>query len=154
MKIPRRPKHLGSQDGDTMTPMIDVVFLLLVFFICASVGGTADRLLPAELKGTTEAADPQEPAEDPDNWQHPAIQIRIEPEQDSVAVFLDEQRLAGPDMLKDRLQRLAAVDPESRIILNIHDEVRVQPFIDVYDLCQSLQFQNISFAVGQPAAAQ
>ena len=75
MKIPRRPKHLGSQDGDTMTPMIDVVFLLLVFFICASVGGTADRLLPAELKGTTEAADPQEPAEDPDEWQHPAIQI-------------------------------------------------------------------------------
>ena len=154
MKIPRRPKHLGSQDGDTMTPMIDVVFLLLVFFICASVGGTADRLLPAELKGTTEAVDPQEPAEDPDNWQHPAIQIRIESEQDSVAVFLDEQRLAGQDMLQDRLQRLAAVDPESRIILNIHDDVRVQPFIDVYDLCQSLQFQNISFAVGKPATNQ
>jgi biopolymer transport protein ExbD len=152
MKIPRRPKHLGSQDGDTMTPMIDVVFLLLVFFICASVGGTADRLLPAELKGTTEAADPQEPAEDPDEWQHPAIQIRIEPEQDSVAIFLDEQRLTGPEMLQDRLQRLATVDPESRIILNIHDDVRVQPFIDVYDLCQSLKFQSISFAVGKPAA--
>jgi biopolymer transport protein ExbD len=109
-------------------------------------------LLPAELKGTTEAADPQEPSEDPDEWQHPAIQIRIEPEQDSVAIFLDEQRLTGLEMLQDRLQRLATVDPESRIILNIHDDVRVQPFIDVYDLCQSLQFQNISFAVGKPAA--
>jgi hypothetical protein len=76
-------------------------FLLLVFFICASVGGTADRLLPAELKGNTEAADPQEPAEDPDEWQHPAIQIRIEPEQDAVVVYLsDEQRLTGPEMLQ------------------------------------------------------
>lgn len=154
MKIPRRPKHLGSQDGDTMTPMIDVVFLLLVFFICASVGGTADRLLPAELKGTTEAPALQQPDENPDEWQHPAIQIRLEPEQDTVAVFLDEQRLAGPDELKDRLQRLAVADQESSIILNIHDDVRVQPFIDVYDLCQSLQFQNISFAVGKSAAAQ
>ena len=42
---------------------------------------------------------------------------------------------------------LAAADVESKIILNIQDDIQVQQFIHVYDLCQSLKFQNISFAV-------
>ncbi|MFN5899991.1 MAG: ExbD/TolR family protein, partial [Planctomyces sp.] len=53
----------------------------------------------------------------------------------------------GLAMLQQRLSRLAAADPESRIVLSVHDEVPVQQFISVYDLCQSLKFQNISFAV-------
>ncbi len=134
MKIPRRPKHQGSLDGDTMTPMIDVVFLLLVFFICASVGGTADRLLPAELKGNTQAADPQEAAENPEEWQHPAIQIRLSPEQGAVAVYLDEQRLAGigpPDAV-GRVPRFRPCDHMHQVIrrrpdrkLHLGDATRV-----------------------------
>jgi len=154
MRIPGRSKHLLSHDSDTMTPMIDVVFLLLVFFICASVGGTADHLLPAELNessGSTEVV-PQE--ESPEEWNHPAIQIRLEPGRSGISVLLDEQPLSGMEMLTDRLTRLAAVDPESRIILNIHDEVQVQQFISVYDLCQALKFQNISFAVKAPTSSR
>ena len=151
MRIPRRPKNIASLDGDTMTPMIDVVFLLLVFFICASVGGTADKLLPAELKGSTESADVA-PVEAPDHWNHPAIRIRIEPGQKGVAIRLDDTLLPDVAALADRLSRLAAVDPASRIILDIHDDIHVQQFISVYDLCQSLSFENISFAVGAKAA--
>ena len=147
MRIPRCRRHLATQDSDTMTPMIDVVFLLLVFFICASVGGTADQLLPAELKGTTESTTMNAPSEEPEQWNHPAIQIRIEPAAGGIHVFLDDVLLDGPDGLTDRLTRLAQVDSESRIILNIHEEIEVQQFISVYDLCQSLRFQNISFAV-------
>jgi biopolymer transport protein ExbD len=135
-----------------MTPMIDVVFLLLVFFICASVGGTADHLLPAELKGTSGPADVVKPETEPEEWNHPAIQVRLEPNANGIDIRLDEQLLSGTEMLTDRLTRLAAVDPESRIILNIHDDVHVQQFISVYDLCQNLKFQNISFAVALPPA--
>ncbi len=130
-----------------MTPMIDVVFLLLVFFICASVGGTADKLLPAELQGNSGQVDVAPPKEESEEWNHPAIQIRIEPGGDGVNILLDDQPLTGTDALTERLTRLAAVDPESRIILNIHDDVQVQHFISLYDLCQSLKFRNISFAV-------
>ncbi len=154
MRIPARTRRSLSHDGDPMTPMIDVVFLLLVFFICASIGGTADQLLPAELKGSTDAAVQVEPVQDQENWDHPAIQIRLELDEAAVKILLDGQLLDGMEQLTDRLQRLAAVDAESRIILNIDDEVLVQQFISVYDLCQNLKFQNISFAVAARNAGQ
>lgn len=154
MRIPGRSRHLLSHDSDTMTPMIDVVFLLLVFFICASVGGTADHLLPAELKGSSGSTEMVQSEESPEEWNHPAIQIRLEPEGHGIRILLDEQLLSGSEMLTDRLTRLAAVDLESRIILNIHDDVQVQQFISVYDLCQTLKFQNISFAVTAPTSSR
>ena len=46
-----------------MTPLIDVVFLLLIFFVCASTGQIRESLLPTELSGgsiESAAAVPQE----------------------------------------------------------------------------------------------
>ena len=59
--------------------MIDVVFLLLVFFICASVGSTADKLLPAELNGNSTSSIEAVATVEPEEWEHPPVQIRIEP---------------------------------------------------------------------------
>ena len=150
MKIPSRPVRNNSIDGDTMTPMIDVVFLLLVFFICASVGSTVDTLLPAELNGnSTSSVEAVAPVEQ-EKWEHPPVQIRIEPsaaENNPIAVFLDEELLPGIESLSQRLTLLGSADPSIRIILNVNDDVEVQQFILVYDLCQKLKFENVSFAV-------
>ena len=43
-----RDRH-DQRDDNSMTPMIDVVFLLLIFFICASVGQRSEALLPTQL---------------------------------------------------------------------------------------------------------
>ncbi len=133
-----------------MTPMIDVVFLLLVFFICASVGSTADKLLPAELNGSSTSSLEPAPLPQPDKWEHPPVQIRIEPtkaENNPIAVFLDDQPLPGIEVLSQRLTQLGTADPATRIILNVNDDVEVQQFILIYDLCQKLRFENVSFAV-------
>ena len=133
-----------------MTPMIDVVFLLLVFFICASVGSTADKLLPAELNGNSTSSIGAVASVEPEEWEHPPVQIRIEPSavgSNPIAVFLDEQPLPGIEVLSRRLTLLGSADPATRIILNVNDDVEVQQFILVYDLCQKLKFENVSFAV-------
>ena len=150
MKLPHRPNRNNSLDGDTMTPMIDVVFLLLVFFICASVGSTADKLLPAELNGNSTSSIEALTPDEPKKWEHPPVQIRIEPsaaDNNPIAVFLDEQPLPGIEVLSQRLTLLGSADPATRIILNVNDDVEVQQFILVYDLCQKLKFENVSFAV-------
>ena len=150
MKAPSRPNRNSSLDGDTMTPMIDVVFLLLVFFICASVGSTADKLLPAELNGNSTSSIKAVATVEPEEWEHPPVQIRIEPSavgSNPIAVFLDEQPLPGIEVLSRRLTLLGSADPSIRIILNVNDDVEVQQFILVYDLCQKLKFDNVSFAV-------
>lgn len=149
MKIPARPRSGTSSDGDTMTPMIDVVFLLLVFFICASVGSTADKLLPAELNGNSAPSLEPDPVQE-EKWEHPPIQIRIETSDaglSPIAVFLDDLPLPGIESLSQRLSALAVADPATRIILNVSDEVEVQQFILIYDLCQKLKFEHVSFAV-------
>jgi biopolymer transport protein ExbD len=137
--------------------MIDVVFLLLVFFICASIGGVADRLLPASLQGNTQPT-PEAVASDSE-WQHPPIFIRLQPggadTQDPAAnpeVLLDGAPLTGLQELRERLTALAAVDLSAPVVLSIHDDIEVQHFVGVYDLCQRLKLEKISFAVGNPAA--
>lgn len=150
MKIPTRRNRTNSLDGDTMTPMIDVVFLLLVFFICASVGSTADKLLPAELNGNSSTSIEAMAPDKPEKWEHPPVQIRIEPSaagNDPISVFLDDEKLSGIEVLSQRLTRLGIADPAIRIILNVNDDVEVQQFILIYDLCQKLKFENVSFAV-------
>lgn len=149
MRLPSHLNRRSSLDSETMTPMIDVVFLLLVFFVCASIGQTPDQLLPAALDpGTTT---PQITTEDttPEPWDHQQVRVRVgNPAAGSSepAVQLNEQPLSGMLELKSRLNRLAEADPLSLVILDIGDQVPVQHFISVYDLCQALKFQKISFA--------
>jgi biopolymer transport protein ExbD len=150
MRIPSHSGRRSALDTETMTPMIDVVFLLLVFFVCASIGQTPDKLLPATLDaGASALVNPADTAPDHEPWDHQQVRIHLRhsgvPGQPPV-VELNEQPLAGMPDLEQRLKRLAAVDPLSPIILDIDDQVQVQQFISIYDLCQSLSFRKISFA--------
>ena len=58
MRIPSRQRE-GDTDNTAMTPMIDVIFQLLIFFICASAGQVQEAHLPTELApGSIEAVQP------------------------------------------------------------------------------------------------
>ena len=48
-----------------MTPMIDVVFLLLVFFVCASIGRDPEKLLSTPLSGGAVDAAEIDPLDQP-----------------------------------------------------------------------------------------
>ena len=130
--------------------MIDVVFLLLVFFVCASVGQKPDSLLPAELSSGETEAQVELPPEDPLDVQSPEVRIRLTRDADAgLKIEVNERPVATPTELRDRLDNLAKFDPGSRIILDVADDVSVQQFIAVYDRCQALAFESISFAVRQ-----
>jgi len=151
MRLPLRSRSV-EDDADPMTSMIDVVFLLLVFFICASIGTVADRLLPANLQGTSAPAVDSAAAEE--RWEHPPILIRLQPAAGTAGamgggldVLLDGQQLTGLSELQTRLTELANVDRSAPVVLSIHDEIRVQDFVSIYDLCQRLKLERISFAV-------
>lgn len=49
MRIPTSRYRTGFDANATMTPMIDIVFQLLIFFICASTGTVRDLLLQTDL---------------------------------------------------------------------------------------------------------
>ena len=124
--------------------MIDVVFLLLIFFVVASVGQIPDELLPASIaEGTTNNVEPAQPdqlvpAQD--------INIKLTRAADQLIIRLNRS-VVTPEQLQQRLTQLAQIDRSSRVILDVDDEVLVQHFMTVYERCQVLGFENISFAV-------
>ncbi|MEZ6062214.1 MAG: biopolymer transporter ExbD [Planctomycetaceae bacterium] len=149
MRIPSHHNRRSSLDAETMTPMIDVVFLLLVFFVCASIGQTPDALLPAELRAGVTDSKVEIAEPDPDEWKSPEVMIRLRAPDGAgrVGIEVNDRIVSGPGELTATLARLADLDRRSRIILDVDDAVPTQQFIAVYDLCQSLSFEVISFAV-------
>jgi len=131
--------------------MIDVVFLLLVFFVCASVGQSPDALLPALLSAGVTASDTELSPPDPEDPEHQEVRVGLARGilPGSVTIELNERSIRTAAELRARLIRLAEADPLSRVILIIDDNVSVQQFVSIYDLCQALEFQSISFGVRQ-----
>jgi biopolymer transport protein ExbD len=151
VKLPGNMRERTPLESDAMTPMIDVVFLLLVFFVCASVGQSPDSFLPADLKGNTASEIQPVPQDEPD-WDRPTIRIRIDAHADAnLVIRLNDAVVDGFEDLQQRLEQLAVTAPDAHVILDINDDTAVQVFVAVYDMCQSLALTDISFATnGNP----
>jgi biopolymer transport protein ExbD len=89
-----------------ITPMIDVIFLLLVFFIYAMVMMVRVDLVPMELH-TFETGQPAEPA--------PAATISIDL---AGAVFIDREPVTLDDLARTIQKRLAS-DPTTVVYLAV-----------------------------------
>jgi biopolymer transport protein ExbD len=136
-----------------MTPMIDVVFLLLIFFVCASVGQIRESTLPTPLAaGSIEAADPIE-APKPLGEVWIRLARRGAGEGAVTTAEVNNQQYEDWDRLRGTLRELASVAPEIPVILDIGQSVPVGDFVDIFDTCRSAGFDDIQFATElQPSA--
>ena len=125
-----------------MTPMIDVVFLLLVFFVCASIGREPDRLLSTPLSGGAVNATDVVPEERPlgDVW----IELARENDRTTATVKSTTHRDLGA--LEGQLVALAQLAPEIPVILDVADDVPMEDVLRVYHTSQRAGFQTIQFA--------
>ena len=125
-----------------MTPMIDVVFLLLIFFISASANQIREFLLPTELATGSIESTETEPQEKPlgEVW------LKLKRLDDQTIVELNDREYAQFDQLKQTLTELAALAPEIPVILDINEDVPLGEMIRTYDTCLAAGFQSINFA--------
>ena len=148
MRIPSSHRHDDAEDDKTMTPLIDVVFQLLIFFVCASVGQLRESLLPTELAAGALASDTLIEREKPlgEVW----LRLR-RGEAGQTIVEINDRVIDDRTGLKELLTSLAHEAPEIPVILDIAPDVPMSDLIDVYDTCRAVRFQSIHFAV-DPAA--
>jgi biopolymer transport protein ExbD len=136
-----------------MTPMIDVVFLLLIFFVCASVGQIRESTLATPLAaGSVEAVDP---VESPKPLGEVWVRLARRGAGEGAVTTAEVNNLLYDDWdrLRGTLRELASVAPEIPVILDIGQSVPVGDFVDIYDTCRSAGFDNIQFATApQPSA--
>lgn len=138
-----RDRELG--DSQTMTPMIDIVFLLLVFFVCVATDRVVEYNLPTELASGTVQAQPPLPRE---TWVT-EIRVLVTQSADSrqAIIEMNGRRFEDYTQFQQTLQALANVSRDSPVILDITEQVRLGDVIRIYDAARAAEFQSIHFAM-------
>ena len=129
-----------------MTPMIDVVFLLLIFFVCTASFQIAEQILPSDIlaSGSTEAplSDPIEPP-----LEQIVVRTRMVAGQPLWTINeVEHTTLAGVGRV---LQAVYEIDPNTPVILHNQPDVPLGHVIDVYDLARVVGFDKVQFAVDE-----
>ncbi len=148
----RRPSPLvqrGSNDTDmnsTMTPMIDVVFLLLVFFVWTASFQIVEQILPTDLSeqlGSDVAQDVDPLPED----DFEKIVVRINWDGANPAWSINSEAVGSIDEVKSFLAGVAKVKLNATVILHPESIVPLGHVIQAYDVAKSVGFVKVSFAV-------
>src|SRR6476646_3401877 len=149
MRIPsnfrdRRPVELQ------LTPMIDCVFLLMIYFLWSSSFAIAEMSLPSKLSaavagGGTPRVNEPPPAE----ADFPNVVIRILWNGSSSVWTVNEVPLASLDELKQRLANIARIKRDAPIVLDPASDVPLGDVIEVFDVSRLVGFQKIQFAASE-----
>lgn len=128
-----------------MTSMIDVVFLLLIFFVCAAAraGGLIEKLLATNLAAGSIESSAQ--VDVPKPLGDLTIKLR-RGERDATEMELNGRVYSDFESLRHTLLALAEIAPEIPVLLDTAPNVAVGELIRVYDTCQAARFRNIRFA--------
>ncbi len=149
MRIPTR--HAGNREQPTvgMTPMIDVIFQLLIFFICTSSFLPPERVLPTNmlLPGSTAETVPIDPIrQDLDEIVVKVLWRSGEPRWE-----VNSRQYARLEDVGGVLSAVAGVQVDLPVILDIDAAVPMANVIDVYDLCRRIGLQRVQFAAAAGA---
>ena len=132
MKFVRRPPSRAP--GLALTSMLDVIFLLLCFFVTVSVFSQWENEISIQLPSATTAQEPDRlPGE---------IVLNLAKD-GKVSV---NGRVLALDDLKSRLARVAKFYPGQPVIIRADKEVRYETLVGVIDVCRAADVWNFSLA--------
>ncbi|MBN1589384.1 MAG: biopolymer transporter ExbD [Pirellulales bacterium] len=145
----RLPLH--HRNGRTlevrMTPMIDVIFLLLIFFVCTASFQAVEEILPTNLQlpGAVETAAPP----DPDMLDLDEIVVRILWQDDQPRWRINERDYEKLADVRNVLVSIARLKNDLPVILDVDGNVPLEKVIDVYDACRQIGLRRIQFAASE-----
>jgi biopolymer transport protein ExbD len=128
-----------------MTPMIDVIFLLLIFFVCTASFQAAEEVLPTNLSlpGSVDSD-----VEIDDEWEDlDKVVVKILWRADRVAWQINERDYTSLAEVRAVLEAIARMKMELPVILDVDASVPLEDVIDVHDVCRQIGLMRIQFAV-------
>lgn len=129
-----RSRHAEARAGFQMAPMIDVVFILLSFFIATQIFARWEKEIDIQLP-TADTS--QAPARLPGE-----IILNVLPDGGTV---VNRQR-HDDEGLRTLLSRLVEAFPGQPVIIRADRRTAYEHIVKVLDLCRQADIWNISFA--------
>ena len=148
----RAPSVFDRRRGEisiSMTPMIDVVFLLLIFFLWSVGTHVVEYVLPSQLaaqSGTSETPQVDDP---PPELDFDAIVIRLLWDGQSVAWTVNDSPLSSLAEVRTFLANIGKIKRDMPVILDPDPQVPLGDVIDVYDTARLERFEKIQFAASE-----
>jgi biopolymer transport protein ExbD len=148
MRIPSLYRDRKGVDLQ-LTPMIDCVFLLMVYFIWSSSFAVAELSLPSRLTpeensaGNGRADQPPPPEADFDK-----VVICVLPGESGPVWQVNGAAVGSLAELRQTLAAIARIKRDVPIVLDPAGDVPLGDAIDVFDLLRQLGFAKIQFATG------
>ena len=151
MRIPSR--YSGGRSRELkleLTPMIDCVFLLMIYFIWSSSFAVVEDVLPSQLSvaagtGQTTTNDPPPPEADFDNV---IVRVLFTGGADP-AWTVNNTPVGSLEELRGQLAGIAGIKRDAPVILHPDPEVDLGHVIEVYDLARIVGFEKVQFAASK-----
>ena len=116
----RRTKHQEDQAEVNMTPMLDIVFILLIFFIVTATFLSEEGL---DMRPPPDSDTP------PDTDAPPPIVVQVD---DDNNIFVNRTR-TDVDRVLSAVNRFRAEEPNSAVLLEVQDEAEHGIIVQIWD---------------------
>ena len=134
----RRQAEPPQAFGFMIAPMVDILLVVLVFFIVTWNFALAENELDVRVPSAAKANEPQ-----------PYVgQVVINVKSDGTIV-VNRQAKTGPELL-DQLRKLSQLYPDQAVIVRGDEAVDYKHIVEVLDICRQADIWNVAFATGKP----
>ncbi len=125
-----KPEVFGFQ----IAPMVDILLVLLVFFIVTWNFALSENELDVKIPSASQAKQSQQYVG----------QVVVNVKSDGAIVF--NRKTLSADELREKLQQLAKLYPDQAVILRGDQRAAYRAIVDVLDICRSANIWNVAFA--------
>ena len=131
-----------------MTPMIDVVFLLLVFFLWTASFRVVEYVLPTELSSPARAENA--PSDRPlSEWDFDPVIVQVLWPDQQLRWIINETPVNSLAEVRTTLISVARIKSDIPVIIDPAENVPFCHVIDVYDISQIAGFKKVQFAASE-----
>ncbi|QDV26331.1 ExbD/TolR family protein [Aureliella helgolandensis] len=137
----RRPLEVA------MTPMIDVIFLLLIFFLATSSFQLVEHLLPSGISSLpNESGTGAEPPPEPTPDALEQIVVKLELVGNSTVAKINGITLQDLSQLQARLRTISSVKADVPVIIDPQPKIKAADVVRAYDFARQAGLARVYLA--------
>ncbi len=132
-----RLRALPEPGGFQIAPMVDIVFLLLIFFLVtwnfARYETELDVVVPTAREGK--------------ETRRAMGEVILNVKADGSIVL--NRRVLSPEELQSALSRISELYPDQAVVLRGDENVEYKSIVEVLDVCRAAKIWNVAFATSK-----